>query len=80
MPKFAANLSMMFNERPFLERFQAASDAGFGAVGEDILFLLWRQGIGLTRRLGMGGDRQRTADQETESQKGAITTHPRTSS
>lgn len=32
MPKFAANLSMMFNERPFLERFQAASDAGFGAV------------------------------------------------
>ena len=32
MPKFAANLSMMFNEHPFLERFQAASDAGFQAV------------------------------------------------
>ena len=32
MPKFAANLSMMFTERPFLERFQAASEAGFGAV------------------------------------------------
>lgn len=32
MPKFAANLSMMFNERPFLERFQAAADAGFEAV------------------------------------------------
>ncbi|NNU62809.1 2-oxo-tetronate isomerase [Ochrobactrum soli] len=32
MPKFAANLSMMFNERPFLERFQAAADAGFSAV------------------------------------------------
>lgn len=32
MPKFAANLSMMFNERPFLERFQAAADAGFTAV------------------------------------------------
>ncbi|WP_186760748.1 2-oxo-tetronate isomerase [Arthrobacter alpinus] len=32
MPKFAANLSMMFTEWPFLERFQAASDAGFGAV------------------------------------------------
>ena len=32
MPRFAANLSMMFNELPFLERFQAAADAGFGAV------------------------------------------------
>jgi hydroxypyruvate isomerase len=32
MPKFAANLSMMFTEAPFLERFQAAADAGFKAV------------------------------------------------
>jgi hydroxypyruvate isomerase len=32
MPKFAANLSMMFNERPFLERFAAARAAGFEAV------------------------------------------------
>lgn len=32
MPKFAANLSMMFNERPFLERFEAAAKAGFTAV------------------------------------------------
>ena len=32
MTKFAANLSMMFTEWPFLERFQAASEAGFGAV------------------------------------------------
>jgi hydroxypyruvate isomerase len=32
MPKFAANLTMMFNEVPFLERFQAAKDAGFDAV------------------------------------------------
>jgi len=32
MPKFAANLSMMFNERPFLERFAAAATAGFSAV------------------------------------------------
>jgi hydroxypyruvate isomerase len=32
MPKFAANLSMMFNERPFLERFAAAAKAGFSAV------------------------------------------------
>lgn len=32
MPKFAANLSMMFNEVPFPERFKAARDAGFEAV------------------------------------------------
>lgn len=32
MPRFAANLSMMFNEHAFLDRFQAASDAGFDAV------------------------------------------------
>lgn len=32
MPKFAANLSMMFNEHSFLDRFQAAADAGFAAV------------------------------------------------
>lgn len=32
MPKFAANLTMMFNEVPFLERFGAAAQAGFKAV------------------------------------------------
>ncbi|MEV8182988.1 2-oxo-tetronate isomerase [Specibacter sp. NPDC078692] len=32
MPQFAANLSMMFTELPFLERFKAASEAGFQAV------------------------------------------------
>ena len=32
MPKFAANLSMMFNEVPFLDRFGAAAAAGFEAV------------------------------------------------
>ena len=32
MPHFAANLSMMFNEYDFLDRFQAAADAGFEAV------------------------------------------------
>jgi len=30
--KFAANLTMMFNEVPFLERFDAARDAGFNGV------------------------------------------------
>jgi hydroxypyruvate isomerase len=32
MPAFAANLSFMFNEWDFLDRFQAAADAGFNAV------------------------------------------------
>ncbi|KPF70113.1 hydroxypyruvate isomerase [beta proteobacterium AAP99] len=32
MPRFAANLSLMFTERPFLERFAAAQAAGFAAV------------------------------------------------
>lgn len=32
MPRFAANLTMMFTELPFLERFAAARRAGFDAV------------------------------------------------
>ena len=32
MPKFAANLSMLFTELPFLDRFEAAAKAGFDAV------------------------------------------------
>ena len=32
MPQFAANLTMLFNEAPFLERFERASKAGFNAV------------------------------------------------
>jgi 2-dehydrotetronate isomerase len=32
MPVFAANLSMMFNEWSFLDRFDAAAEAGFSAV------------------------------------------------
>src|SRR5216684_7400688 len=32
MPRFAANLSMMFNEVPFLDRFEAAAKAGFTSV------------------------------------------------
>ncbi len=35
MPRFAANLTMMFNEWSFLDRFAAAADAGF----ENIEFL-----------------------------------------
>jgi hydroxypyruvate isomerase len=32
MPQFAANLTMLFNEVPFLERFEKANKAGFKAV------------------------------------------------
>ncbi|MDO9602630.1 MAG: TIM barrel protein, partial [Rhodocyclaceae bacterium] len=32
MPRFAANLTMLFNEAPFLERFDQAAAAGFKAV------------------------------------------------
>lgn len=32
MPTFAASLTMLFTERPFLERFDAAKKAGFSAV------------------------------------------------
>ena len=32
MPKFAANLSLMFTEVPFVDRFAAAARAGFDAV------------------------------------------------
>lgn len=36
MPRFAANLSWLFTERPFPERFAAAAQAGFDAV--ELLF------------------------------------------
>lgn len=32
MPRFAANLTMLFNEVPFTERFAAAAKAGFKGV------------------------------------------------
>lgn len=32
MPKFAANLTMLFTEVPFMERFASARDAGFSAI------------------------------------------------
>ena len=58
MPRFAANLSMMFNETPFLDRFAAAAAAGFDAVEflfpyafkvEDVSAAL--RGAGLTQAL-----------------------------
>ena len=36
MPRFAANISTLFSELPYLDRFTAAADAGFEAV--EILF------------------------------------------
>lgn len=54
MPKFAANLSMMFSEWDFLDRFGAAAGAGFKAVeflfpyafpAEDIAGQLHRHGL-----------------------------------
>jgi hydroxypyruvate isomerase len=36
MPSFAANLTLLFNEVDFLERFEAAAEAGFEAV--ELLF------------------------------------------
>jgi hydroxypyruvate isomerase len=56
MPRFAANLSMLWNELPFLERFEAASKAGFKAVeflfpydhpAETIAHLLKQHGLEL---------------------------------
>ena len=32
MPRFAANLSMLFTEQDFLDRFEAAAKAGFSGV------------------------------------------------
>ena len=53
MPKLAANLSMMFNEMPFLDRFDAAAKAGFKAV--EFLFPYDFPAIELKRRLDANG-------------------------
>ena len=53
MPAFAANLSFMFNEWDFLDRFQAAADAGFQAV--EYLFPYEHAPEELARRLESAG-------------------------
>lgn len=53
MPKFAANLSMMFNEVPFLDRFAAARAAGFEAV--EFLFPYEFAASGIAKRLADNG-------------------------
>jgi len=53
MPRFAANLSMMFNEVSFLDRFDAAARAGFKAV--EFLFPYEWPAAEIRRRLDANG-------------------------
>ena len=53
MPKFAANLSMMFNEWDFLDRFEAAAENGFTAV--EFLFPYSHAPDEIARRLQAAG-------------------------
>ncbi|MDJ0934020.1 MAG: hydroxypyruvate isomerase [Kiloniellales bacterium] len=53
MPKFAANLSMMFNEVDFLDRFDAAAEAGFSGV--EYLFPYAWDKAELAERLSQAG-------------------------
>ena len=46
MLKWSANLTMLFKENPFLERFKAAAGAGFGAVE-----FMWPSGVDLKELL-----------------------------
>lgn len=53
MPKFSANLSMLFTELPFLDRFGAAANAGFDAV--EFLFPFAWTAQEIKQRLDMHG-------------------------
>ena len=53
MPKFSANLSMLFTELPFLDRFGAAANAGFEAV--EFLFPYAWTAQEIKQRLDMHG-------------------------
>lgn len=53
MPRFAANLSMMFTEWDFLDRFMAAADNGFTAV--EFLFPYAHSPDAIARRLEAAG-------------------------
>lgn len=56
MPRFAANISMMFTELPFLDRFARARAAGFQAV--EFLFPYEFPATELARRLADNGLQQ----------------------
>ena len=51
MLRFAANLSMLWREASFIDRFKRAADAGFGAVeflwprGEDLDKVVWAKEV-----------------------------------
>lgn len=49
MPKFAANLTFLFRDLPFLDRFEAAAEAGFKGV--EVLFPYDDAAGEITRRL-----------------------------
>lgn len=53
MPRFAANLSLMFNEHAFLDRFAAARQAGFEAV--EFLFPYGHPAAEVAKRLADNG-------------------------
>jgi hydroxypyruvate isomerase len=53
MPRFAANLSMMFTEWAFLDRFDAAAEAGFKAV--EFLFPYEHPAEAIGERLSRNG-------------------------
>lgn len=53
MPKFAANLTLLFTELPFADRFQAAAKAGFDGV--EILFPYDEDANGIAARLAETG-------------------------
>jgi hydroxypyruvate isomerase len=53
MPRFAANLSFMFQEVPFLDRFEAAAKAGFSAV--EFLFPYENEPAEIAARLKANG-------------------------
>jgi hydroxypyruvate isomerase len=53
MPKFAANLTMLFNEVPFLDRFERAAKAGFTAV--EFLFPYAFETADIKKRLADNG-------------------------
>jgi hypothetical protein len=53
MPRFNANLTMLFTERPFLDRFEAAAKAGF--TGVEYLFPYDFAVVDLVQRLKAHG-------------------------
>ena len=56
MPRLCANLSMMFNEVPFLDRFEAAAKAGFAGV--EFLFPFEHPAADIRARLDGAGLQQ----------------------